>query len=72
MDDTEVGQKGKLDSSPADVARQGLDALMDGKDHVYSASMKTKMEGMLANVTPGQCQGRHARKDGYATGRKEG
>jgi short-subunit dehydrogenase len=53
MDDTEVGQKGKLESSPADVARQGLDALMDGKDHVYSASMKTKMEGMLANVVPG-------------------
>ena len=26
---------------------------MDGKDHVYSASMKTKMEGMLANVIPG-------------------
>jgi hypothetical protein len=26
---------------------------MDGKDHVYSASLKTKMEGMLANVTPG-------------------
>jgi hypothetical protein len=26
---------------------------MDGKDHVYSASMKTKMEGMLANVVPG-------------------
>jgi short-subunit dehydrogenase len=53
MDDTEVGQKGKLESSPADVARQGLDALMDGKDHVYSASMKTKMEGILANVVPG-------------------
>ena len=47
MDDTEAGQKGKLDSSPAEVARQGLDALMDGKDHIYSASMKTKMEGML-------------------------
>ena len=26
---------------------------MDGKDHVYSASTKTKMEGMLANFTPG-------------------
>jgi uncharacterized protein len=54
MDNTEVGQKGKMESSPADVARQGLDALIDGKDHVYSASMKTKMEGMLANAIPGK------------------
>jgi len=26
---------------------------MAGKDHVYAASTKTKVEGMLANVTPG-------------------
>jgi hypothetical protein len=26
---------------------------MDGKDHVYAASGKTKLEGMLANLTPG-------------------
>lgn len=53
MDDTEVGQKGKSESQPADVARQGIDALMAGKDHVYAASAKTKLEGMLANVVPG-------------------
>jgi short-subunit dehydrogenase len=53
MDDTKVGQDGKSESQPSDVAKQGIDALMDGKDHVYAASMKTKMEGMLANVTPG-------------------
>lgn len=53
MSDTKVGQEGKSDSSPADVAKQGIEALLDGKDHVYSASMKTKLEGMLANATPG-------------------
>jgi predicted acyltransferase len=35
------------------VARQGLDALFAGKDHVYAASAKTKLEGMLSNVVPG-------------------
>jgi short-subunit dehydrogenase len=57
MDDTEVGSKGKSESQPADVARQGIDALMEGKDHIYAASTKTKLEGMLANVTPGNVKG---------------
>jgi short-subunit dehydrogenase len=57
MDDTQVGREGKSESSPADVASQGIDALMDGKDHVYSASMKTKVEGMVANVVPGNVKG---------------
>jgi short-subunit dehydrogenase len=53
MDDTEVGQKGKSESEPDDVARQGIEALLAGKDHVYAASFKTKVEGALANVIPG-------------------
>ena len=53
MDNTEVGSKGKSESQPRDVARQGLDALFAGEDHVYAGSAKTKFEGMLANVTPG-------------------
>jgi uncharacterized protein len=53
MDDTEVGQKGKSESEPKDVARQGVEALLAGKDHVYAASFKTKIEGALANVIPG-------------------
>ena len=57
MDNTEVGSKGKSESQPDDVARQGIEALLAGKDHVYSASMKTKMEGMLANLTPGSVKG---------------
>jgi short-subunit dehydrogenase len=57
MDNTEVGQKGKSESNPDDVARQGLDALFEGKDHVYAAAAKTKMEGMLANAIPGALKG---------------
>ncbi len=57
MDDTEAGQTGKSESQPADVARQGYEALMDGKDHVYAASLKTKVEGMLANLVPGVLKG---------------
>jgi uncharacterized protein len=30
---------------------------LSGKDHVYAASTKTKVEGMLANVTPGTVKG---------------
>ena len=57
MDNTEVGSSGKTESQPDEVARQGIEALLSGKDHVYAASAKTKMEGMLANVTPGSVKG---------------
>ena len=57
MDDTEVGQKGKSESQPNEVAHQGIEALLAGKDHVYAASFKTKLEGALANVVPGSVKG---------------
>ena len=57
MDDTQVGREGKSESQPEDVARQGIDALFDGKDHVYAASLKTKIEGKLANAIPGEVKG---------------
>jgi short-subunit dehydrogenase len=57
MDDTKVGSEGKSESSRADVARQGIEALFDGKEHVYAASLKTKIEGKLANAIPGAVKG---------------
>lgn len=57
MDNTEVGQKGKEESQPQDVAKQGIDALFAGDDHVYAASAKTKMEGMMASAIPGSMKG---------------
>jgi short-subunit dehydrogenase len=57
MENTEVGSEGKSESQPEDVARQGIEALLSGKDHVYAASTKTKVEGMMANVIPGKVKG---------------
>ena len=57
MDNTQLGQEGKSESQPEDVARQGLDALMEGKDHVYAASLKTKIEGSMLNLVPGAVKG---------------
>ncbi len=57
LDNTKVGISGKRESQPDEVAKQGLDALFDGKDHVYAASVKTKMQGMVANLVPGEAKG---------------
>jgi short-subunit dehydrogenase len=40
--DTEAGQKEKDD--PAEVARQGFEALMDGEDHVVAGSFMNKVQ----------------------------
>ncbi|MBV9340302.1 MAG: SDR family NAD(P)-dependent oxidoreductase [Acidobacteria bacterium] len=63
LDNTEMGSSGKFESEPDDVAREGIDALLAGKDHVYAASMKTKVEGALANVIPGKLKGAMHEKD---------
>jgi len=30
---------------------------LDGEDHVYAASLKTKIEGAVANLVPGSVKG---------------
>ena len=50
MDDTKVGADKKDD--PADVARDGFEALMSGKDHVVAGSFKNKLQSAMAQVTP--------------------
>jgi short-subunit dehydrogenase len=57
MDNTSVGSSGKKESEPEDVARQGIEALLEGKDHVYAASLTTKVEGAIANFVPGAVKG---------------
>ena len=52
MDHTKVGSEGKYTNDPAEVAKQGFQALMDGKDHIFAESMKTKMEGAMSKVVP--------------------
>ncbi len=52
LGDTKAGTSGKKDSNPYDVAKQGFAALMNGDEHVYSASLGTKIQGALAGIAP--------------------
>ncbi|HEY2259299.1 MAG TPA: SDR family NAD(P)-dependent oxidoreductase [Solirubrobacteraceae bacterium] len=50
MLDTKLGAGEKDD--PADVARDGFEALMDGKERVVSHSLQTKAQGIGSRVLP--------------------
>jgi short-subunit dehydrogenase len=46
MEDTKVGQAEKDD--PAEVAQEGFDAMMAGKDHVVAGSFKNKLQSFAS------------------------
>jgi len=48
MEDTPAGQGAKDD--PADVAKEGFDALMAGRDHVVAGSIKNKLQTLGAGL----------------------
>ena len=50
MQDTKVGADKKDD--PADVARDGFEAMMAGKDKVVAGSFKNVVQSKMAHVTP--------------------
>jgi short-subunit dehydrogenase len=50
MEDTKVGSEEKDD--PAEVARQGYDALMAGKEKVVGGSFKNKVQTVAGKVIP--------------------
>ena len=50
MGNTKVGQMNKDD--PAQVAKQGFEALMKGKARITASSMKTKAQGVVNKVLP--------------------
>ena len=50
MEDTKVGSGDKDD--PAEVAKDGFEALMAGKERVVSASLSTKLQGRGSRVMP--------------------
>jgi uncharacterized protein len=50
MLDTKVGSEDKDD--PADVARDGFEAMMAGDERVVSASMKTKLQARASRLMP--------------------
>lgn len=60
MDDTKVGSSKKDD--PAEVARQGFEALMAGKDHVIAGSLKTKAQAAVTHVLPATANAEQHRK----------
>jgi short-subunit dehydrogenase len=60
MLDTRVGAGSKDD--PADVARDGFEAMMAGEERVVSASLKTKLQGRASRLMPDAIKARmHAR-----------
>jgi uncharacterized protein len=60
MLDTKVGAEEKDD--PADVAREGFEALMAGKERVVSASLKTKVQGRASRFMPDSAKAEMHRK----------
>ncbi|HEV7752360.1 MAG TPA: SDR family NAD(P)-dependent oxidoreductase [Baekduia sp.] len=60
MLDTKVGADDKDD--PADVARDGFEALMAGKERVVSASLKTKAQGRGSRFLPDRAKAEMHRK----------
>ncbi|MFI2780445.1 SDR family NAD(P)-dependent oxidoreductase [Streptomyces sp. ALB3] len=60
MDDTKVGRQDKDD--PAQVARQGLDALLSGKPKLVAGSLRTKAQGVAGKVLPDTAKAEAHRK----------
>jgi short-subunit dehydrogenase len=50
LEDTKLGAGEKDD--PAEVARQGFEALMAGKDHIVAGSFKNKLQAMAGHLLP--------------------
>ena len=60
MDDTNAGASKKDD--PAEVAKQGFEALMAGKDDLVAGSLKTKIQGNVSKVLPDTVNAEQHRK----------
>jgi uncharacterized protein len=50
MDSTRMNERKKDD--PADVAKAGFEAMMEGRDKVIAASLKSKLEGLAGELLP--------------------
>jgi short-subunit dehydrogenase len=60
MEDTKVGSEEKDD--PAEVARQGFEALMAGKERVVAGSFKNKAQAAAGRVLPDSAKAEMHRK----------
>ena len=53
MDDTKTGAEASKQNKPADVAREGFEAMMAGKDSVVgSTTLMTKVQGLMNEILP--------------------
>jgi short-subunit dehydrogenase len=70
LEDTKLGQSTKDD--PADVAREGFEALMSGKDHVVAGSTKNKLMTAAGKVAPERAKAAaHAKLSEPGSGTKD-
>jgi hypothetical protein len=60
MLDTKVGSIDKDD--PVDVARQGFEALMAGRERVVASSLATKLQGHGSRLMPDRVKAKLHRK----------
>src|SRR5204862_83548 len=60
LDDTKVGTSKKDD--PADVARQGFEAMMEDDDQAVVGSLKTKVQGTVSKALPATVNAEQHRK----------
>jgi uncharacterized protein len=60
MLDTEVGASDKDD--PADVARDGFEALMAGEERLESASLSIKLQGRGSRFLPDEAKAKMHRR----------
>lgn len=62
MDDTKAGSKSKYGNNPAEVARQGFEALEAGKEQIFAESLLTKLQGYALKVLPVKAKAQFHRK----------
>ena len=62
MDDTSLGSEEKYRNDPEEVARQGFEALMEGKENVFAESFLTKLSGYAMKILPDKAKAQLHRK----------
>jgi short-subunit dehydrogenase len=62
MDNTKAGAEMKYDNDPEEVARQGFEALMEGKESVFAESFMTKLQGYALKILPEKAKAQFHRK----------
>lgn len=62
MEDTKAGSEMKDLNDAAEVARQGFNALMEGKESLFSESLLTKIQGYALKILPQKAKAQLHRK----------